>query len=78
MGLERVLTIFNGKTNVYDTELFIPVMQRVEEILEKEGRDLSERDKRIICEHTRTITFILGDPMKISPSNTEQGYILRR
>ena len=34
--------------------------------------------KRIICEHTRAITFILGDPMKISPSNTEQGYILRR
>ncbi len=78
MGLERVLTIFNGKSNVYETELFIPIMQSLEEILEKEGKVLSERDKRIICEHTRTITFILGDPMKISPSNTEQGYILRR
>ncbi|MBD5476741.1 MAG: alanine--tRNA ligase [Lachnospiraceae bacterium] len=78
MGLERVLTIFNGKTNVYDTELFIPIMQTLEEILEKEGKAIPERDKRIICEHTRAITFILGDPMKISPSNTEQGYILRR
>ena len=78
MGLERVLTIFNGKTNVYDTELFIPIMQTLEEIVEKEEKDIPERDKRIICEHTRTITFILGDPMKISPSNTEQGYILRR
>lgn len=78
MGLERVLTIFNGKTNVYDTELFIPIMQMLEEILEKEGKAIPERDKRIICEHTRAITFILGDPMKISPSNTEQGYILRR
>lgn len=78
MGLERVLTILNGKTNVYDTDLFLPIMQKVEEILEREGRVLSEKDKRIICEHTRTITFILGDPMKISPSNTEQGYILRR
>lgn len=78
MGLERVLTILNGKTNVYDTDLFIPIMKRVGEILEREGRVLPERDKRIICEHTRTITFILGDPMKISPSNTEQGYILRR
>lgn len=78
MGLERVLTIFNGKTNVYDTELFIPIMQTLEEILEKEEKVIPERDKRIICEHTRAITFILGDPMKISPSNTEQGYILRR
>lgn len=78
MGLERVLTIFNGKTNVYDTELFIPVMEKLNEILNGEGKVLTERDRRIICEHTRTITFILGDPMKISPSNTEQGYILRR
>lgn len=78
MGLERVLTIFNGKTNVYDTELFIPVMEKLKEILSVEGKVLTERDRRIICEHTRTITFILGDPMKISPSNTEQGYILRR
>jgi len=78
MGLERVLTIFNGKTNVYDTELFIPVMTKLEEILEREGKSLSTREKRIICEHMRTTTFILGDPMKISPSNTEQGYILRR
>ena len=78
MGLERVLTIFNGKTNVYDTELFQPVMKKLEEILAGEGKELSAREKRIICEHMRTTTFILGDPMKISPSNTEQGYILRR
>ena len=78
MGLERVLTILNGKTSVYDTELFIPIMQNLEEILEKEGKTIPVKEKRIICEHTRAITFILGDPMKISPSNTEQGYILRR
>ena len=78
MGLERVLTIFNGKTNVYDTELFQPVMKKLEEILAGEEKELSEREKRIICEHMRTTTFILGDPMKINPSNTEQGYILRR
>lgn len=78
MGLERVLTIFNGKTNVYDTELFQPVMRQLEKVLVKEGKELLEREKRIICEHMRTTTFILGDPMKISPSNTEQGYILRR
>ncbi len=36
MGLERVLTILNGKTNVYDTGLFLPIMQMLEEILEKD------------------------------------------
>ncbi len=78
MGLERVLTIFNGKTNVYETELFVSIMTRLEEILETEGKNMSEREKRIVCEHIRATTFILGDPMKICPSNTEQGYILRR
>lgn len=78
MGLERILTILNGKTNVYDTELFAPLMTKLEEILESLGKSIPERDKRIICEHIRATTFILGDPKKITPSNTEQGYILRR
>lgn len=78
MGMERVLTIFNGKTNVYETELFLPFMRKLCEILESHGKSMPERDRRIICEHIRAVTFILGDPKKISPSNTEQGYILRR
>ncbi len=78
MGLERVLTIFNGKTNVYDTELFIPVMTQLNNIIEELDAKMSIRDKRIICEHIRAVCFILGDPQKICPSNTEQGYILRR
>lgn len=78
MGLERVLTIFNGKTNVYDTELFIPVMTHLNNIIGELDAIMSIRDKRIICEHMRAVCFILGDPQKICPSNTEQGYILRR
>jgi alanyl-tRNA synthetase len=78
MGLERVLTIFNGKTNVYDTELFIPVMTQLNNIIGELDAKMSIRDKRIICEHIRAACFILGDPQKIYPSNTEQGYILRR
>ncbi len=78
MGLERVLTIINGKTNVYDTELFIPVMTCLDEILRNINNEMPEKDKRIICEHIRAISFMLGDPKRISPSNTEQGYILRR
>nr|MBP3598854.1 alanine--tRNA ligase [Eubacterium sp.] len=78
MGLERILTIFNGKTNVYETELFVPVMTKLEELVGSSEMSMSETDKRIICEHIRATTFILGDPKKIAPSNTEQGYILRR
>ena len=78
MGLERILTIFNGKTNVYDTELFVPVMTKLEEILAVSGKNFPKREKRIICEHIRAATFLLGDPKRITPSNTEQGYILRR
>lgn len=78
MGLERVLTIINGKTNVYETELFVPVMKKLDEISGELGKTIPEKDRRILCEHTRAVTFILGDPKKISPSNTEQGYILRR
>lgn len=78
MGMERVLTIMNGKDNVYDTELFIPVMNKLKSLLGNSYSDETKRDYRIICEHSRAITFILGDPKRITPSNTEQGYILRR
>lgn len=78
MGMERVLTILDSKTNVYDTELFLPVMKRLEDILEDKHTQMSIRDRRIICEHIRAVSFILGDFRKITPSNTEQGYILRR
>lgn len=78
MGMERVLTIMNGKDNVYDTELFMPVMSKLESLTDIPYSDETKREFRIICEHSRAITFILGDSKRITPSNTEQGYILRR
>lgn len=78
MGMERVLTVLNGKDNVYDTELFFPVMSKLRSSANISYSDKSKRDFRIICEHSRAITFILGDSKRIIPSNTEQGYILRR
>lgn len=78
MGLERVLTILNGKDNVYDTELFVPVMDRLKSLTDIHYCEETKRDFRIICEHIRAITFILGDAKGLTPSNTEQGYILRR
>lgn len=76
MGLERILTILNGYTNVYETELFVPVMTKLNEIIN--DRKMPLREKRIVCEHIRAICFILGDDKHIVPSNNEQGYILRR
>lgn len=78
MGMERILTIMNGKKNVYDTELFIPVMDKLTSLTGISYSDETKRDFRIICEHSRAVAFILGDPKRITPSNTEQGYILRR
>ncbi|GFZ30838.1 alanine--tRNA ligase [Clostridium zeae] len=78
MGLERVLTIFNGYKNVYETELFQPIIEKIESLT---GVNYTEENKntfRIISDHMRASTFILGDPKGVTPSNSEQGYILRR
>lgn len=78
MGLERILTVLSGKGNVYATELFIPVMSRLKELAQVPYSDETKRDYRIICDHVRAMTFLMGDQKGITPSNTEQGYILRR
>lgn len=78
MGLERILTILDGKKNIYETELFLPVMNVLENRLKDFHTELTIRDKRILCDHIRAVCFVLGDSQKICPSNTEQGYILRR
>lgn len=78
MGFERMLTVLNGCRHVYETELFLPVISKLEEILQQEKGELPERSIKIVCEHIRTVTFILGDQRKVKPSNTEQGYIIRR
>jgi len=80
MGIERTVTILNGKDSVYDTEIFAPLLSAVETASAyKYGSD-SEKDKsfRIICDHIRSSTFILGDPKAVSPSNVGSGYVLRR
>jgi alanyl-tRNA synthetase len=80
MGIERTVTILNGKSSVYDTEIFAPIIAAVEAAVGyKYGTD-GEKDRslRIICDHTRASTFILGDPKAVSPSNVGAGYVLRR
>ena len=80
MGLERMLCILNGYKSVYETDLFAFAIKKLEELSGKKyGEDETMTvAMRIIADHTRTATFLLGDPKGISPSNVDQGYVLRR
>ena len=76
MGLERVTAVLQGKQSPYETELFIPMFKRLDEIRKVEYTDSRSASERIIVEHIRSSTFMINDG--ISPSNVDQGYILRR
>lgn len=79
MGLERVLSVINGVKTPYETELFKEVIEELRMLAG--GVDESEemvKSERIVADHLRTATFMMGDPNGISPSNTDQGYVLRR
>lgn len=81
MGVERTITILQGKKSVYDTELFTPIIAKIEELSGKHytgSENENDRSIRIISDHVRTASFILGDDSAVSPSNVGQGYILRR
>ena len=80
LGLERLLCILNGYKSVYETDLFCFAIKKLEELSGKKyGEDEAMTvAMRIIADHTRTATFLLGDVKGISPSNVDQGYVLRR
>lgn len=80
MGLERTNCILQGKTSVYLTEVFTPIIEKIEELSGyKYGTD-GEKDKsvRIIADHGRASVFILGDQKGVSPDRVGAGYVLRR
>ena len=77
MGLERVLRVMNGLNDVYMTELFTDILDKIAEISGKTYQG-NEKLFRKIADHVRAATFILGDVRGVKPSNTEQGYVLRR
>jgi len=77
MGLERTVAILNVKNNVYDTDLFEPIIKEIKKLAGQENEP-SERSVRIIADHLRAAAFILGDEKGITPSNLDQGYVLRR
>jgi len=78
MGLERIAAAVQGKTSVYETDIFSPLMQRICQLTGKRyGEDGGDnRAIRIVAEHTRGITFLIADG--VLPSNERRGYVLRR
>lgn len=75
MGLERTVSILNGNNSVYEIDVFKPVMDLIKE---KASGIENIKAIRVIADHIRTATFMLGDEKGITPSNVDQGYILRR
>ena len=77
MGLERTITVLNGLESVYDSDVFQNLKEKIEEL---SGKSYEENKKsfRIIMDHIRTSSFILGDDHGIVPSNVGAGYVLRR
>lgn len=75
MGLERIVAAANGKNNVFDTDLFLPMMNAASELLKVSFNDNIPK-LRMIADHARAITFLISDG--IHPSNEGRGYVLRR
>ncbi len=80
MGLDRTITILQGKASVYDTDVFSGILAVIARLSGKNYGDSAEITKsfRIIADHMRCSTFILGDDRGVTPSNVDQGYVLRR
>jgi len=85
MGLERTVTVLQGKTSVYQTEVFTPIIDTIVAAVRATGIDYSygsdaekDRSVRIVTDHIRSATFIIGDPKGPLPSNVGAGYVLRR
>ncbi len=78
MGLERVAAVLQGKFNNYDTDLFQPVIQKLEALSGKEylADEADTVAMRVIADHARATTFLVADG--VLPSNEGRGYVLRR
>lgn len=72
LGVERNIALLQGRSNIYETELFSPTIQKIKDL----APDYQETSGRIIADHLRAATFLLAD--KVTPSNVERGYVLRR
>ena len=78
LGVERVTAILEGYTDNYKSSVWKDVIGKIEEISGLSYTEENAKSMRIIADHIRAIVMISGDNAGIKPSNTDQGYILRR
>lgn len=76
-GLERMTMVVQGMDNVFETDLFINIINKIEELSGKKYRE-NMKAFEIIADHLKGAVFIMGDNRGIAPSNVGQGYIVRR
>jgi len=77
MGLERTIVVMNGKDNIFDTEIFQPIIRKIEELSGKDyENEENKKPMRIVSDHLKSSVFALADGAE--PSNVERGYVLRR
>ena len=81
MGVERTVCMLSGLPTVFDTEIFAPIMAKIDELstTKPDDPELTLRARRIVADHMRTATFILCDPKGgVKPGNIGANYVLRR
>jgi len=78
MGVERNTAVIQGKASIYETDLFMPLLDRISKLTGKKYGENEDTDNamRVVAEHGRAITFLIGDG--VMPSNEGRGYVLRR
>ncbi|MFH1656342.1 MAG: alanine--tRNA ligase [Candidatus Nealsonbacteria bacterium] len=75
IGFERLLSVLDNKDSGYETDLFVPIIKKLEKITDKKYEGY-KKEFRIIADHIRGSVFLISD--KVLPSNLGKGYILRR
>lgn len=74
-GLERLVAVTEGKTDIFETSLFTPIIGAIEKVSGK-NYETNKREMRIVADHITAAIFISSN--NVTPSNKEQGYVLRR
>ena len=72
LGLERMTMLLQGKETPFDTEIFLPIMEKLKELAKQD----SIESRRIVAEHLRASIMVIADGGK--PSNIDRGYVLRK